>query len=51
MGKLDGKVAIITGAAQRMGAMHPRFVEEGAKDIHLEAAQQLADETGKNSKY
>lgn len=54
MGKLDGKVAIITGAAQGMGAMHVRkFVEEGAKvvitDINLEAAQQLADEVGENT--
>ena len=32
MGKLDNKVAIITGAAQGMGAMHARkFAEEGAK--------------------
>jgi len=30
--KLQNKVAIITGAAQGMGAMHARkFVEEGAK--------------------
>lgn len=54
MGKLDNKVAIITGAAQGMGAMHARkFVEEGAKvvitDINLEAAQKLADEIGENA--
>jgi 3alpha(or 20beta)-hydroxysteroid dehydrogenase len=53
MGKLDGKVAIITGAAQGMGAMHVRkFVEEGAKvaitDLNFEGAQKLADELGKN---
>jgi 3alpha(or 20beta)-hydroxysteroid dehydrogenase len=31
---LDGEVAIITGAAQGMGAMHVRkFVEEGAKVV------------------
>ena len=52
--KLQDKVAIITGAAQGMGAMHARkFVEEGAKvaitDINLEAAQQLADELGENA--
>lgn len=54
MGKLENKVAIITGAAQGMGAMHARkFVEEGAKvvitDINLEAAQALADEIGENA--
>src|SRR5690606_29265567 len=54
MGKLDGKVAIITGAAQGMGAMHARkFVEEGAKvaitDLNIEAAQKLADELGENA--
>ena len=54
MGKLDGKVAIITGAAQGMGAIHARkFVEEGAKvaitDLNIEAAQNLADELGENA--
>ncbi|WP_066062136.1 SDR family NAD(P)-dependent oxidoreductase [Neobacillus soli] len=54
MGKMDGKVAIITGAAQGMGAMHARkFVEEGAKvavtDINMDAAQQLVDEIGENA--
>jgi 3alpha(or 20beta)-hydroxysteroid dehydrogenase len=52
--KLQNKVAIITGAAQGMGATHARkFVEEGAKvvitDINLEAAQKLADELGSNA--
>lgn len=54
MDKLQGKVAIITGAAQGMGAMHARkFVEEGAKvviaDLNIEGAQQLADELGENA--
>lgn len=54
MGKLDNKVAIITGAAQGMGAMHARkFIEEGAKvaitDINLEAATELAEELGENA--
>ena len=51
MGKLDGKVAIITGAAQGMGAMHVRkFVEEGAKvaitDLNFEGAQKLSEGKG-----
>ena len=54
MGKPDGKVAIITGAAQGMGAMHARkFIEEGAKvaitDLNLEGGQKLADELGENA--
>src|SRR5690625_1863092 len=54
MGKLTGKVAIITGAAQGMGESHVRkFVEEGAKvaitDVNLEGAQKLADELGDNA--
>jgi len=56
MGKLDGKVAIITGASSGMGARHAeRFVEEGAKvilaDIAAEAGQKLADELGANAKF
>lgn len=52
--KLQNKIAIITGAAQGMGAMHARkFVEEGAKvtisDVNLEAAQALADEIGEGA--
>lgn len=51
MGRLDGKVAIITGAAQGMGAAHVRrFVAEGAKvvftDINAEAGAALVDELG-----
>lgn len=56
MGILDGKVAIITGAAQGMGEKHARrFVAEGAKtvltDIQDEAGQKLADELGGNAVY
>lgn len=51
MGRLDGKVAIITGAAQGMGAAHVRrFVAEGAKvvftDINAEAGAALVEELG-----
>ena len=51
MGKLDGRVAIITGAAQGMGAAHVRrFVAEGARvvftDINAEGGRELADQIG-----
>jgi 3alpha(or 20beta)-hydroxysteroid dehydrogenase len=51
MGQLDGKVAIVTGAAQGMGSNHAaRFVEEGARviltDVQAEAGQELADRLG-----
>jgi 3alpha(or 20beta)-hydroxysteroid dehydrogenase len=53
MGKLDGKVAIITGAAQGMGEAHARrFVTEGAKvaltDLNEERGAQIAAELGEN---
>lgn len=53
MGKLDGQIAIITGAAQGMGAAHVRrFVKEGAKvaltDLNEDGGQALADELGEN---
>lgn len=51
MGRVEGKVAIITGAAQGMGAAHARiFVAEGAKvvitDINAAAGEALAAELG-----
>lgn len=51
MGRLTGKVAIVTGAAQGMGAAHARrFVAEGAKtvftDVNAGAGQKLAEELG-----
>jgi 3alpha(or 20beta)-hydroxysteroid dehydrogenase len=56
MGRLEGKVAIITGAAQGMGAEHARrFVREGAKtvftDINEAAGAGLAAELGADSLF
>jgi 3alpha(or 20beta)-hydroxysteroid dehydrogenase len=56
MGKLDGKVAIITGAAQGMGAAHVRrFIAEGAKvvltDVNEAGGSALAEEMGENALF
>lgn len=56
MGRLDGKVAIVTGGARGMGASHVRrFVKEGAKvvftDINAEGAKALEAELGENVKF
>ncbi|MES2493381.1 MAG: glucose 1-dehydrogenase [Pseudomonadota bacterium] len=54
MNRLDGKVAIVTGAGQGMGEAHARrLVAEGAKvlvtDINTAAIQSLAAELGDNA--
>jgi 3alpha(or 20beta)-hydroxysteroid dehydrogenase len=56
MGQLDGKVAIITGAARGQGAAAARlFVEEGARvviaDVNDEAGKELAAELGDAAFY
>ncbi|MGI9294416.1 MAG: SDR family NAD(P)-dependent oxidoreductase [Pseudomonadales bacterium] len=54
--RLSGKTAIITGAAQGMGANHARrFVAEGANvviaDIQVEKGQVLAEELGDRARF
>lgn len=56
MGRLDNKVAIITGGARGMGEFHVRkFVSEGAKvvftDLNEEGGQALANELGEDVKF
>jgi 3alpha(or 20beta)-hydroxysteroid dehydrogenase len=56
MGRLDGKVAIITGASQGMGEAHARrFAKEGAKvlmtDLNDTRGEEIAGELGENVKF
>lgn len=56
MGRLDGKVAIITGAAKGLGEADARlFVAEGARvvitDVDVASGQKLADELGPNARF
>jgi 3alpha(or 20beta)-hydroxysteroid dehydrogenase len=56
MGRLENKVAIVTGGAQGQGAAIARaYVAEGAKvviaDVAKEAGQALADELGDNAHF
>lgn len=56
MKRLEGKIAIITGAAQGMGAAHARaFINEGAKvvltDLNDEKGQALAAELGDSALF
>ena len=55
-GRLEGKIAIITGAAQGMGAEHARvFVAEGARvmltDVQEAAGAALAAELGAHARF
>ena len=56
MSRLSGKIAIITGASQGMGASHARcFVAQGAKvilgDVNEEDGAKLASELGRDALF
>lgn len=56
MGRLSGKIAIITGASQGMGTAHARaFIAEGARvvltDINAVAGLALAESLGSNALF
>jgi malonate-semialdehyde dehydrogenase (acetylating)/methylmalonate-semialdehyde dehydrogenase len=56
VGKLDGKVALITGASQGMGAAHARVLaKEGARviltDVQEAEGKALADEIGESALF
>lgn len=56
MARLNGKIAIITGASQGMGEAHARgFVKEGAKviltDVNADAGRRLAESLGENALF
>ena len=56
MKRLDGKIAIITGASKGLGeADSRRFIEEGATvimtDVDVEAGETLAAELGENAEF
>jgi 3alpha(or 20beta)-hydroxysteroid dehydrogenase len=56
MGRLEGKIAIITGAGQGMGEAHARrFIAEGANvlltDVNTVAGERLAAELGDRARF